>query len=274
MKKIFLLLMFACAAGLTVSAQDSTFEDKPSRAERREAKRQKVAELIRQSEEGVLVFRKHNMFGIQLRTNGYGAFYEHGRMISTRKTNIFRIDIQEVKHPKEEKLINTNLFFGNPFVYGKLNSFYPISLGYGQQYIFGQKGNKNGVSVSGIYSGGINIGLLRPYYIDVVKNGEQVAIKYTTEDSTLFLADPVTGGTTLGGTGFFGKGWGELKVKPGVFGKAALRFDYGRFNERVSALEVGMSLDYYFSKIPMMFANKERQMFFQGYLAIVFGNRK
>ncbi len=263
--------MFAFSGSLVVTAQDSTIDRQPTRAERKEAKRQKVAELIRQAEEGVLVFRKHNMFGIQLRTNGYGAFYEHGRMVSTRKTNIFRIDIQEVKHAKEEKLINTSVFFGNPFVYGKLNYFYPISLGYGQQYIFGQKGNKNGVSVSGVYNAGLSVGLLRPYYIDVNQSGVERRIKYTQQDSAAFLGGD---GTILGGTGFFGKGWGEMKVKPGVFGKAALRFDYGRFNERVSALEVGMSLDYYFSKVPIMFANKERQMFFQGYLAIVFGNRK
>jgi len=63
-------------------------------------------------------------------------------------------------------------------------------------------------------------------------------------------------------------------VKPGVFGKIAMRFDYGRFNESVNALEIGMSLDYYASKIPLMFGMKERRMFFQGYIAIEFGKRK
>jgi hypothetical protein len=53
-----------------------------------------------------------------------------------------------------------------------------------------------------------------------------------------------------------------------------MRFDYGRYNETVSALEIGMSLEAYGSKIPILLYQKERQLFFQGYVAIVFGKRK
>ncbi|MEI9807727.1 MAG: hypothetical protein WDO16_07545 [Bacteroidota bacterium] len=52
------------------------------------------------------------------------------------------------------------------------------------------------------------------------------------------------------GGGGFGKGWSEIKIKPGAFAKAAMRFDYGRFNESVSGLEIGMSAEFYASEIP------------------------
>lgn len=240
-----------------------------SKRERKEAKRQKITELMRQAEEGVLIFSKHSIFGIQLRTNGYGIFYELGKMKTNRKANIYRIDFAEIKDHKEEKL-SGNSFFGNSFIYGKINYFYPVTLGFGQQYILGQKGNKNGVAVSAVYNAGISVGLLRPYYVSATDplTGESRDIKYTAEDSALFL------GPTINGGAGFGKGWSEIKVKPGVFGKIAMRFDYGRFNESVNALEIGMSLDYYASKIPLMFGMKERRMFFQGYIAIEFGKRK
>ncbi|MET0391502.1 MAG: hypothetical protein ABW019_00120, partial [Chitinophagaceae bacterium] len=232
-------------------------------------RRQKINELIRQSEEGVLIFEKQNIFGIQLRTNGYGAFYEMGRMKTNRKTNIYRIDIAEIKDHKEEKLFGGSFPFGNPFVYGKRNFFYPITLGFGQQYILGQKGNKNGVAVSAVYNAGLAIGLLRPYYVDVQGAGnQQESIKYTEENSDRFINGPFLGASGLG------KGWGELKVKPGGFVKAAMRFDYGRFNESVNGLEIGMSLEAYASKIPIMLFQDDKRLFFQAYVAILFGKRK
>lgn len=270
MKKLSLIAIVLFAA-ITSFAQDADSASKaPTKKEKKEARRQKVEELMRQAEEGVLIYSKQSIFGIKLRTNGYGIFYELGKMKTNRKTNIYRIDFAETKDHKEEKLLSS-AFFGNSFIYGKRNYFYPVTLGFGQQYILGQKGNKNGVAVSGVYNGGISLGLLRPYYVNVddPQSGESRTIKYTPEDSVLF----VTEGAITGGAGF-GKGWSEIKVKPGVFGKIAMRFDYGRFNESVSALEIGMSAEYYFSKIPIMLFQKDRNLFIQAYIAILFGRRK
>jgi hypothetical protein len=63
-------------------------------------------------------------------------------------------------------------------------------------------------------------------------------------------------------------------MKPGGFVKTAMRFDYGRFNEVVSGIEVGLSIEFYGSKIPIMVDQKDKQMFFQGYISILFGRRK
>lgn len=263
MKKLSLVSIIILLA-ISSFAQDTRTQKK----ERKEAKRQRINEMVRQAEEGVLVYEKQSIFGLQLRTNGYGVFYELGKMKTNRKTNIYRIDITEVKDHKEEKLLNGGFLFGNPFIYGKQNFFYPITLGFGQQYIFGQKGNKNGVAVSGIWNAGVSIGLLRPYYIDVEVNNEQKSIKYTPEDSVAFL-----NGSFQGASGI-GKGWNELKIKPGGFAKAAMRFDYGRYNESVNGLEIGMSVEAYASKIPIMLFQKDKRIFFQAYLAILFGKRK
>jgi hypothetical protein len=71
-----------------------------------------------------------------------------------------------------------------------------------------------------------------------------------------------------------GKGWNELTITPGLYAKTAVRFDYGSFNELVSAIEVGLNIDFYAKKIPQMVYNKEKQLFFGGYVAIIFGKRK
>ncbi len=53
-----------------------------------------------------------------------------------------------------------------------------------------------------------------------------------------------------------------------------MRFDYGRLNETVTAIEVGLSAEYYTNKISQMLFNKEKQFFFNAYVALLLGRRK
>lgn len=266
MRKLFLFISILFSLSASVFAQDTKNKAK---SEKKAERQRKVNELIKQAEEGVLVYRKQSIFGIQGRTNGYGLFYELGRMKTNYTTNIYRLDITEIKSQKEEK--SSKGFFSNPFIYGKLNNFYQVSLGFGQQRILGQKGNKNGVAVTAVYNGGLALGLLRPYYLEVEdpNGGENRLIKYSQADSALFL-----NASAIVGRGGLAKGFNEMKLKPGVFAKAALRFDYGRFNEVVKGIEIGVSTEFYAQKVPIYFAQKEKQLFFQGYIAILFGQRK
>lgn len=269
MKKL-LIIAALFSLGLSSAAQDTPGEKKPKKDTRREERKKKINDFIRQDEEGVLVYSKQSIFALQLRTNGFGFFFEKGKMKSQRNAFVYSIDFTEIKHPKEDKLPNgTGGFsFGNPYIYGKINNFYQLGLGVGQQRIIGQKGNKNGVAVSLVYKGGLSLGLLRPYYIEVDENGLSHTIKYSPETDSLFKF-----GFILGGGGL-GKGWNEIKLKPGVYAKSALRFDFGRFNEVVSGVEVGVSAEFYSEKIPIMLLQKNKQFFYQGHIAVMFGHRK
>lgn len=266
MKKLILLSCLSIAT-LSLLAQK-----KEQRNNRKEEKRQKTNATIRQEEEGVLTYRKQNTFGLQLRTNGYGLFYEAGSAVSPRFTNLYMVELTEIKHPKEEKVGKGDGVFNSSFVYGKINNFYQLKFGFGQQYIFGQKGNKNGVAVMGIYEGGLSLGLLRPYYLDVTDNGTRKSVKYESRDSLLFL--DAVGGSRIDGSSGLSKGWNEIKVRPGLFLKAALRFDFNKYNEKVQALQIGLSIDAYPQKIPQMVYQKPKQIFVEGHLAYVFGGRK
>jgi hypothetical protein len=65
-----------------------------------------------------------------------------------------------------------------------------------------------------------------------------------------------------------------MKFVPGAFAKAALRFDYGRYNESVTAIEVGVNAEIYSQKMPIMLLNKEKRLFVNAYAAINFGRRR
>jgi len=266
-------LVFILLLQLAQVQAQFTLDRQGNRDDRKAEKRKKINALIRQAEEGTLVYTKQSVFGFQARSNGYGILYELAKMKTPLKSMVYRAELTEIKHPKENRfqnLSNPFLFISNPYIYGKVNNFYQLSLGIGQQRLIGQKGNKNGVSVSWNYNGGLALGLLKPYYVQVEDpTGTDIKyIKYTKADSVLFL------GPSILGAGGFWRGWNELKLNPGFFAKSSLRYDYGRFNEVVSALEIGCSVEYYPGGIPIMALQQEKPLFFQAYIALLFGRRK
>jgi hypothetical protein len=245
-----------------------------TRQEKKDERRQRINALVKQEEEGVIAYRKHSVFGFKLTNDGYGAMYEVGKAQSIRKALLFQLDFAERKHPKEEK--QTNPFVpSSPFIFGKINYFYPLKLGVQQQYLLGNKTNKNGVSVTANFGGGISLGLLRPYYLEVndTTNGSRRQIKYDSPDSSIFTSNNKLAQLSVSSAGF-GKGWGDMKLTPGLYAKAALRFDYGRYNEAVSAIEVGANAEYYTKNIPQLIFIKQKKLFFNIYVALLFGKRK
>jgi len=264
-KKIILLIIII--APLFAIAQ------KPDKkADKKAARKQRVEELRKRAAEGEIVFDKQTAFAIKLNTDGYGASLELGRMKSLKKANLYYLEIGERKHPKEEKITNlSSALSTNPFIFGKINNFYYLKLGFGQQVMVGNKGNKNGVAVSAIYGGGISAGLLKPYYLEVrdASTGRPKDVRYSDTTEHYYL-DP---GSIIGASGF-GKGWGDIKFVPGLYAKTAFRFDYGRFNELLSAIEIGLNAEFYTQTMPIMLLNKEKRFFFNAYFALTFGKRK
>lgn len=237
-----------------------------NRVDKQEKKREKINNMIRQEEEGVIAYPKSFAFGGKLATDGYGVFFEMGRASSVKKSLLFQLEISERKDKREEKL-GARYPYSSPYIYGKMNYVYPVKLGVQQQLLLGNKSNKNGVSVTGNIGGGVAAALLRPYYMQVIGLNGLEFIKYSAENRYDFLHNAV-GGPTIG------KGWSDMKVTPGLYVKAATRFDYGRFNEMISAIETGISLEYYTKGIPQLVDAKQKQLFFGSYVALMFGRRK
>ncbi|MGG9972268.1 hypothetical protein ACQ33O_10785 [Ferruginibacter sp. SUN002] len=261
MRKLFLFFLFVlpCIAAMS----------QKTKKERKEERRQRINALIKQDEEGVIAYHKHTVFGFKLNTDGYGAFIEVGRAKSVKKATLFQFEFSERQHPKEEKLSNDQLSTA-PYVYAKENYVYNLKLGVQQQILLGNKSNKNGVSVTGNFGGGLQLGLLRPYYVQVLETSATTKfVKYDSPDSSIFLDfNRIIGGAD------FGKGWGEIKVNPGAYVKGGVRFDYGKYNEMVNAVEVGLTADFYSKKLAQMVYVKQKQFFFSAYVTIMFGRRK
>jgi hypothetical protein len=262
-KKIVFILILSAVISPAFSQNTPAPKVNSSKQEKKNAKKEKINQLMRQEEEGEIIFHKQSAFGFKIPTDGYGIIYEMGRFKSNRISNLYQIEFSEKKHPKEKKQgASSNQYQVNSVVPGKLNNFYQVKFGFAQQRIIGGKGNKNGVAVGAVYGAGLSLGLLKPYYVDV-REGTRVTYDKIVDSAYI----------PLGASGFT-VGWGEVKIRPGLNTKVGLRFDYGRLNETVTAIEVGLNAEFYPQEIPQMLYVEEKQFFFSAYLSLLLGRRK
>ncbi|MFM2146784.1 MAG: hypothetical protein RL732_1620 [Bacteroidota bacterium] len=267
--KSLLLLVLSAILGQAVWAQ-SDQSPQPG-ATKRQIRKQRINQLIRQEEEGELVYNKQSIFGYKQNTDGYALTYEFGRFKSSKKTLLFQYEFSEKHHPKESKIGGaTNGYWLSSFKLGKLNNFYQLKVGVSQQQRIGGKANKNGVAVSAIYGGALSIGLMKPYYyyFEVIDTASESSY---TEVTTFDKQAPNSYIFQAAG---FTKGLGESKFNPGLVAKGAIRFDYGRFRETVSAIEVGMAAEIYSRKVPQLAFVTPQTFFFNAYVSLLIGRRR
>jgi hypothetical protein len=232
------------------------------------AKQQRMNQMMKMEEEGDLIFDHYGLFGFKMTTNGYGIFYERGKFINNRKSKFLEFELNEIKDPKDHKVpVSSDGYTYNYVAVGRLNNFYEFKASYGQQILIGGKGNKNGVAVTYLYSGGVSLGMLKQYVLDAY-NAQSIITFKSTYPTIFDSAYAVYDAVGLSG------GWNHLTFAPGLNAKLAMRFDYGRFNQSISAFETGVTAEYYLSKMPLMSYVPAKQLFFNAYISIMFGKRK
>jgi hypothetical protein len=267
--KNFLFLICFAVFSLPALAQQSGTPDYNYTTDKNAAKKQRMNQMMKMDEEGDIIFNHYGVFGFKLATNGYGIFYERGKFITNKKSRTLTFELNEIKDPKDHKeAVSTDGYTYNYVSVGRLNNFYEFKASYGQQFLLGGKGNKNGVAVTYLYSAGLSLGMLKQYVLDLLTNAQNPNV-YTSTYPTIFTEQYVVyDAKGLGG------GWDQLKFSPGLNAKLAMRFDYGRFNQNITAFETGVTAEYYLQQMPLMAYVQPNHLFFNAYLSIMFGKRK
>lgn len=220
---------------------------------------------------------RHEFFiGGGVHTLGFQVRAIYGFLPNPVRTMNFLTEFGEIKHPKErlQTYDGLSILGGAPkaFIYGKQNNLFFLRLGYSEKYYLSAK-NRRAVSVAVIYGGGFSLGMVRPYYLDLIYRNSGgiptiVAEKYNETNKNKFLnPQEVDGPSNLS------YGWNELDLAPGFFLKTGVLIDWGAFDFVVKDIEVGLAADFYFKKINMMVFEQNTPIFVNLYININLGVR-
>ena len=204
-----------------------------------------------------VMLRDERTFGGFLNSNGWGINYRYGYWRNARNQFIIDGDFAYVKNPKEVKSSVSYNYNTYRYVYGKQNLFWELKGTAGWQKELYRKIDRNGISVRLYYAGGLSLGFYKPIYYKVFTTSSVGEIIY--EEYLKF--DPSIHQQLIGGRGPFFKGFDEIKVIPGLYGKTGFSFEYSQKDVVLHALEVGISITAYPKEVPIM-ASEQNNFFF------------
>jgi len=217
-----------------------------------------------------ILYRKERSGFIMVHTGGFGLGYRSGKHKTYLRKFMWEVEGLSIKHPKEYK-VSTYYENNKNFIFGKLNNFFVVRGGVGQQHILNGKPYWGGIEVRLFYYGGLSLGITKPIYLYIVKFDE------LTRESYLSLErfDPdVHLITDIYGKGPFFKGFNKIGVYPGIYAKVGLSFEYGAEDTFVKALECGVFVDCFYKNVPIVAYQKNQFLFTNVYLSLHFGKRK
>ena len=229
-----------------------------------------VAAQSESNPDGKILYRKERSGYIMVHTGGFGLGYRSGKHRTFKRKFMWEIEALNLKHPKEFK---TTSYYENSknFIFGKLNHFYILRGGVGQQHILNNKPYWGGVEVRINYFAGLSLGIAKPVYLYVVKYNEETGESYLAlerfDPQTHYIGD-------IYGRGPFIKGFDGITVYPGAYGKVALSFEYGADDRFLKTLECGVFVDIFYKNVPIMAFQKTQFIFTNLYLSLHFGKRK
>ncbi len=196
-----------------------------------------------------IFFRNEKTWGFSLFSNGWGGNYRYGKRLNSFRKFIWEVDMNYIRHPKEIK-ISVDPYGATRFVYGKVNLPIELRGSAGFQRELFRKIDKGGVSVRFVYSGGPSIVLLKPIYYEVAySDGFHIEKFDITQSQNIY------------GRASFFRGFSELKVDPGVFLKAAFSFEFSKKDNKVKALEAGVTASAFLNEVEIMAAQNSRFLF-------------
>ena len=221
--------------------------------------------------------QKEFVYGINFNTNGGlvgGGMVKSSHFLHDSWFRFWALEVVEVKHPKENRQYSSST--GNSFIYGKSNYLFTLRPEIGREYVFFRKAPESGVQVNGLFAVGPSIGLLAPYYIIYdytdYSRGPNAVEDYRVEAYNPEIHTDFE--NRIRGSAVFFTGLGESKIRPGVHVRGGVNFEYGRYREDVTGLEVGFVLEA-FSKKMVIIPQAENSQFFQSfYITLYYGRRK
>lgn len=215
-----------------------------------------------------VLYRNESTFGIYAHSaGGLGIGYRRGQHVTGKRKRMFELEVQNFKHPKEVKSINSYFENSKGFNYGKLNSFLVFRPGVGHQNVIYKKNDKKNVEIRYSYFFGVALALAKPVYLEIIRNPQEGSVSTERYDPEIHSIDIIYGKAP------FFKGVEKTKIYPGGYAKLALSFEYADRYNSIKAIETGVVFDIYPKALPMVAYSKKQQVFASLFLKIIWGKK-
>lgn len=233
-----------------------------------------------------IVYNSELAFDLRLHTNGFAMGANIGKIRTYYLTRYFHLAVGELKHHKENRAnldrSNSSGRLSRSFVYGKQNNLFVLRSGFGEKRYFSEKAKRKGVAVGISYEGGFTLGLLKPYYLELLSTENSspgsnplqgtYTVKYSEANQDYFL-NP----WNIFGSSSWTKGLTEISLLPGIHTQFAVHVDWGAFDEYVKAIEAGIMVDAFIRQAPIMVeldGVENRPFFVNLFINLQLGKRK
>jgi hypothetical protein len=222
-------------------------------------------------------FKSELLVGGGLHTRGFQLTGLYSIIQNENKNLTFQIEFSELKSPKEKKMNAERRAIGGnsnrSYIYGKENNLYTLKLAAGQRFYISEKTDKSPVAIAFSYNAGLNLGMIKPYYLDLIyrfdpQGSKIISEKYSSSNSLKFLEPQ-----DINGASGFSKGWDELTLAPGIYTKGSLLFDWGANDSFAKILELGLSADIFFKNIQIVIGEVRPPVYLNLFMNFYFGKR-
>jgi len=222
-------------------------------------------------------YHKQMAGGIRIVTTGLDFYLQYGIIKNIYTTHLFTLEYEWHIDYRDKKTSVTTAAGdqGRAYYFGVQNRFHVIRFSYGFEHALADKAAKNGVRLNWVGFVGGDLGLVKPYYLNLQypgTDGNSVDIysqRYSAANAGKFLDQD-----SIDEAGPIWRGLSQMTPVLGGFARTGLNFDFGSRDRVIKAIEAGATLDIFYTKIPIYINTESNHFLFLGfYLAFQMGKR-
>lgn len=222
------------------------------------------------NDDALLLYRNEQEFGLVFHSAGWGFNYRRCKHITGYKKRTLELELVGMRSPKEIKTQFSD-FGTKGYFYGKQFMVTLMRGGWGYNKVLTGKSERKGVELRLVALGGPVLAFAKPVYLEILPQ-DPIGIFGTTierYDPTNPLHTP----DHIAGRASYFQGLGKMNFFPGAFCKLGLSFEHGTLDDDVKLFETGIAVDAFYKTIPIMANTKNKQVYINVYLNIMFGKK-
>jgi len=208
--------------------------------------------------------------GFHLGSRGMGTDFRY--LYGTPKhTWVFGLRAFGVKDARETKIESQFQDRGSRYVFGKLSRLMVLSPYAGLTKDIVPRRQGSFISLKGSFQIGPALGLVRPYYLDILVPSP-IYQQLGTPEPQPYNPDSHAYVDIVGVSSIFNSGFGKVNLRPGLSMRATAMVDFAQKETYFNGIELGANLDYFFSDVPIMAEVENHRFFLTISIGMVFGN--